>query len=117
MKRKLSVAIATIGNPHIVFLDEPSTGMDPVSRRNMWNVIERLSKVGDTCIIITTHMMEEAEALSHRIGIMTGGKLKCLGTAQGLKNRYGKGFQVELNMGMGGVERSVMESIYAEVSD
>jgi len=98
MRRKLSVAIATIGDPKIVFLDEPSTGMDPVSRRDMWTVIQRVSGKGDSCVIITTHMMEECEALAHRVGIMTGGRLRCIGTAQGLKNRYGKGFQVELNI-------------------
>merc|ERR1711990_379350 len=77
-KRKLSVAIAMIGEPSIVFLDEPSTGMDPVARRFMWEVIARLSTEEGRCsIILTTHSMEEAEALCTRIGIMVNGKPWC----------------------------------------
>jgi ABC-type multidrug transport system ATPase subunit len=100
MKRKLSVACATIGNPRIIFLDEPSTGMDPVSRRDLWGIISAMvvgdgSESSSSSIILTTHSMEECEALCPRIGIMAGGRLKCLGSAQHLKSRYGKGFQVE----------------------
>ena len=70
-KRKLSVAIAMIGNPPIVFLDEPSTGMDPKTRRFMWDAISRIStKRKESSVILTTHSMEEAEALSTRLGIM-----------------------------------------------
>jgi ATP-binding cassette subfamily A (ABC1) protein 3 len=69
-KRKLSVAMATIGEPPIVFLDEPSTGMDPVARRFMWQVIARMSTHDARCsVILTTHSMEEAEALCTRIGV------------------------------------------------
>lgn len=88
MKRKLSVACATIGQPPIVFLDEPSTGMDPVARRELWKVISRMvSSAGKdgkarTSVILTTHSMEECEALCPRIGIMANGKMKCLGSAQ-----------------------------------
>jgi len=88
MKRKLSVACAIIGNPKIIFLDEPSTGMDPVARRDMWKVISNLVARVDsngnpkTSIILTTHSMEECEALCPRIGIMSGGNLRCLGSAQ-----------------------------------
>jgi len=103
MKRKLSVACATIGNPQIVFLDEPSTGMDPVARRDMWEVISKMvegdgSDESKTSVILTTHVMEECEALCPRIGIMAGGKLRCLGSAQHLKSRFGKGYQVELKV-------------------
>lgn len=80
-KRKLSVSIAMIGNPPIVFLDEPSTGMDPEARRFMWDVISRISTERKrSSIILTTHSMEEAEALSTKIGIMVDGELKCLGS-------------------------------------
>ena len=104
MKRKLSVACATIGQPEIVFLDEPSTGMDPVARRDLWRVISKMV-MGDaagqdglnkTSVILTTHSMEECEALCPLIGIMAGGKLRCLGSAQHLKSRFGQGFQVEM---------------------
>lgn len=74
-KRKLQVAIAIIGNPPIILLDEPSAGMDPEARRFMWSVISKLSQKREKCaVILTTHSMEEAEALSTRMGIMvTGG--------------------------------------------
>ena len=69
-KRKLSVAMAMIGNPSIVFLDEPSTGMDPEAKRYMWNVINNITqKQQKNCILLTTHSMEEAEALSSRVAI------------------------------------------------
>jgi len=97
-KRKLSVAIAMIGEPSIVFLDEPSTGMDPVARRFMWEVITDIVTKREKCsVILTTHSMEECEALCTRIGIMVGGKLKCLGPSQRLRNRYGHGYQIEIN--------------------
>lgn len=105
MKRKLSVACATIGSPQIVFLDEPSTGMDPVARRDLWKVISDMVAGDDSTdllekpsVILTTHSMEECEALCPRIGIMAGGKLRCLGSAQHLKTRFGKGFQVEMKV-------------------
>eukprot|EP00903_Cladosiphon_okamuranus_P008962 g8576.t1 len=95
-RRKLSVAMAMIGDPQIVFLDEPSTGMDPMARRFMWNVIMRIVTENKECaMILTTHSMEECEALCQRIGIMVGGRLRCLGTSQHLKTRFGKGFQLE----------------------
>ncbi|KAE8879299.1 ABC transporter A family member 1 [Phytophthora fragariae] len=98
-KRKLSVAIALIGSPSIVFLDEPSTGMDPVSRRFMWNVIAAIStQRKESTIILTTHSMEECEALCTRVGIMVGGRLRCLGSVQHLKNRFGDGLMVELKL-------------------
>jgi ABC-type multidrug transport system ATPase subunit len=98
-KRKLSVAIAMIGEPSIVFLDEPSTGMDPVARRFMWEVITDIVTKREKCsVILTTHSMEECEALCTRIGIMVGGKLRCLGSSQRLRNQYGHGYQIEINL-------------------
>jgi ABC-type multidrug transport system ATPase subunit len=94
-KRKLSVACAMIGVPRIVFLDEPSTGMDPVARRFMWQVINDIVATGNTSVILTTHSMEECEALCSRIGIMVGGRFRCLGSAQHLKTRFGLGYQLE----------------------
>ncbi|XP_030473887.1 ABC transporter A family member 2-like [Syzygium oleosum] len=90
MKRRLSVAIALIGEPKLVVLDEPTTGMDPVTRRHVWNIIE-VAKKG-RAIILTTHSMEEADILSDRIGIMAKGRLYCLGTSIRLKSRFGTGF-------------------------
>ena len=91
-KRKLSVGLSLIGNPAIVFLDEPSTGVDPQSRRFMWNLIS--STMRHRSVILTTHSMEEAQALSDRITIITSGRLRALGTAQYLKSKYGNGWQV-----------------------
>mmetsp|Transcript_26423 Transcript_26423/g.39214 ORF Transcript_26423/g.39214 Transcript_26423/m.39214 type:complete len:1955 (+) Transcript_26423:136-6000(+) len=98
-KRKLSVAIAMIGEPSIIFLDEPSTGMDPMARRFMWQVISRISTQDALCsIILTTHSMEEAEALCTRIGIMVNGGLRCLGSGQHLKQRFGDGYEVDIKI-------------------
>ena len=96
-KRKLSLALALIGEPSVVFLDEPSTGMDPVSRRFMWEVIGSLSQT--MSVVLTTHSMEECEALCARVAIMVNGRLACLGSLEHLKSKYGKGFSVEISAG------------------
>uniref|UniRef100_A0A1D1XQT2 ABC transporter A family member 1 n=1 Tax=Anthurium amnicola TaxID=1678845 RepID=A0A1D1XQT2_9ARAE len=96
-KRKLSVAIAMIGDPPIVILDEPSTGMDPIAKRFMWEVISRLStRRGKTAVILTTHSMTEAQALCTRIGIMVAGQLRCIGSPQHLKTRFGNHLELEV---------------------
>ena len=100
-KRKLSVAMAMLGNPPVVFLDEPSAGMDPKARRFMWNIISRISTRGkNSAVILTTHSMEEAEALSTNMGIMVAGQFKCFGSKQHIKNKFGTGFQVEIKFRM-----------------
>lgn len=106
-KRKLSVAMSLIGSPLIVFLDEPSTGMDPVSRRFMWDFISETMK--ERSVILTTHSMEECEALCERIGIITAGKLACIGTSQHLKDRFGKGFQFNLTVKDGFADATAAE--------
>ena len=96
-KRKLSVALAILGNPSVVLLDEPSTGIDPQARRQMWNIIGDVSHKWKKCgVILTTHSMEEAEALSTRLAIMVNGTLRCIGPAQYIKNKYAIGFCVEV---------------------
>ena len=82
-KRKLSVAIATLGNPPIILLDEPSAGMDPEARRFMWTVVAKISQRDKkSAVILTTHSMEEAEALSTKMGIMVrGGIFRCFGSS------------------------------------
>ena len=98
-KRKLSVAIALICNPPIILLDEPSTGMDPEARRFMWGVIHRLSlNQKKSTIIMTTHSMEEAETLCKRIGILVNGQFKCLSTSDEIKEKYGYGFEVNIQI-------------------
>lgn len=102
MKRRLSLACATIGDPQIVFLDECSTGVDPVARREIWELVSEMVSSKSvapeerTSVILTTHSMEECEALCPRIGIMANGRLRALGSAQQLKNKFGRGYQVEL---------------------
>lgn len=95
-KRKLSVGIALIGNPSVVFLDEPSTGMDPVSRRFMWDFITQT--MTERAVILTTHSMEECEALCSNIGILVHGRMRCIGSAQHLKSRFGNGFEFLLTI-------------------
>jgi ABC-type multidrug transport system ATPase subunit len=99
-KRKLSVGIALIGRPRVIFLDEPSTGVDPVARRFMWGVISTVCKdpVHPCCVVLTSHVMEEIEALCTRVGVVVGGRLRCLGSNQHLKARFGRGYCLELKL-------------------
>ena len=99
-KRKLSVAMATLGNPPIILLDEPSAGMDPEARRFMWQVVANISQRDkNSAVIITTHSMEEAEALSTKMGIMVrGGIFKCFGSSQHIKSKYGTGFELDVKI-------------------
>lgn len=90
-KRKLSTAIALIGNPPFVFLDEPTTGMDPGARRKLWNVLSDVRASGRT-LVMTSHSMEECDALCTKIVIMVNGKFVCLGSPQHLKNKFGQGY-------------------------
>ncbi|EGR32580.1 hypothetical protein IMG5_076830, partial [Ichthyophthirius multifiliis] len=93
-KRKLCVAIALIGGPDMQFFDEPSTGVDPISKRFLWNTLSQSLKLRNGAIVITTHSMQEAEFLCTKIGILINGKFMCYGSPQFLKNKYGKGYQV-----------------------
>lgn len=81
-QRKLSIAMALIASPKVLFLDEPTLGLDVIARRELWDIILKLKK--EMTIILTTHYMEEATYLSDRIGIISEGKLKALGTAEEL---------------------------------
>lgn len=94
-KRKLSTALALIGTPSIVYLDEPTTGMDPGSKRHLWNVIINVRNMGQT-ILLTTHYMEECEALCTRMTIMVNGNFKCIGSSQHLKNKFSQGLTLTI---------------------
>ena len=87
-KRKLSIAMAVIGEPKVLFLDEPTLGLDVLARRQLWREIEKLKK--SMTIILTTHYMEEAQSLADRIVIMNEGKVKAIGTLDELENMTGK---------------------------
>lgn len=92
MQRRLSIAIALIGDPKIVYLDEPTTGMDPVTRRSVWDMIQK-AKVGRV-IMLTTHSMEEADILGDRVAVMSHGHIQALGTPLDLKRKFGVGFSM-----------------------
>uniref|UniRef100_A0A8C4MZA7 P-type phospholipid transporter n=1 Tax=Equus asinus asinus TaxID=83772 RepID=A0A8C4MZA7_EQUAS len=92
-KRKLSTAMALIGGPPVVFLDEPTTGMDPKARRFLWNCALSIVKEGRS-VVLTSHSMEECEALCTRMAIMVNGRFRCLGSVQHLKNRFGDGYTI-----------------------
>ncbi|KAG0048764.1 ATP-binding cassette sub- A member 2 [Gryganskiella cystojenkinii] len=94
MKRKLSVALAFLGDPKVVLLDEPTTGMDVFTRKQVWQLMQD-SKPG-RAILLTTHSMEEADALGDRIAILSQGKLQTLGSSLFLKNRFGLGYRLSL---------------------
>ena len=88
-QRRVSIAMALISEPQILFLDEPTLGLDVIARHDLWTLIRALK--GKITIILTTHYLEEAEALSDRIGIMKNGKLLSVGTAEELKEKAGAG--------------------------
>jgi len=95
--RKTSVAMAVIGEPPVIFLDEPSSGMDPFARRFMWGAIQDIAEERQqSVVVLTTHSMEEAEALCSKIAIQVAGQLRVYGTAQEIKAVYGKGYDINL---------------------
>lgn len=93
-RQRLALGIALINNPAILILDEPTTGLDPNARRDIWNILEKLRKEGTT-LLLTTHYMEEAEALCDRIIIMYGGEIMAEGTLESLLKRFVTGEIIE----------------------
>ena len=108
-KRKLCVGLALIGEPSIVFLDEPSTGVDPFSRRLMWSLIS--STMRGRSVILTSHLMEEVEALCQRIAILSHGRLQCTGTSKQLIARYGDNLEVHVQVKDPAVKATVVDAI------
>ena len=102
MKRRLSVAISLIGDPLICYLDEPSTGLDPASRRTLWTAVKEAKK--KSAVLLTTHSMEEAEVLCDRLGIFIDGALHCLGPPKSLTERYGGTYNVTTSTEKGASE-------------
>lgn len=96
-KRKLSSAIAVIGSPSVIYLDEPTTSMDPMARRQLWNMVCRIRDSGKS-IVLTSHSMEECEALCTRLAIMVNGEFKCIGSTQHLKNKFSKGLILKIKV-------------------
>jgi ABC-type multidrug transport system ATPase subunit len=97
MRRRLSIAISLVGAPDVLLLDEPSTGLDPSTRNSMWSLINSFA-TQERAIIITTHSMNEADTLCNRIAIMSKGELTVIGTQQYLKDKFGSGYILQLNL-------------------
>ncbi|XP_034157069.2 phospholipid-transporting ATPase ABCA1 isoform X1 [Pangasianodon hypophthalmus] len=112
-KRKLSTAMALIGCPPLIFLDEPTTGMDPKARRFLWDCILSVIKEGRS-VILTSHSMEECEALCTRMAIMVNGQFKCLGSIQHLKSRFGDGYTVIVRVRGGPADLSAVEEFVTQ---
>src|SRR5439155_2601377 len=89
MKRRLDVAAALVHDPEVLFLDEPTTGLDPVSRARMWEEVRRLNRELDMTIFLTTQYLEEADELADRVGIINDGRLVAEGTPDDLKGSVG----------------------------
>ncbi|KAJ4444823.1 hypothetical protein ANN_06620, partial [Periplaneta americana] len=116
-KRKVSACIALLGNPLVVFLDDPTTGIDPESRRKLWDMISWLRTAGST-VVLTSHSMEECEALCTNLAIMANGQLQYLGSAQYLKNKYGQVYILSIKIKESPLKHtSDMASIEAYVLD
>ncbi|XP_056361621.1 ATP-binding cassette sub-family A member 10-like isoform X1 [Oenanthe melanoleuca] len=96
--RKLCVALSMLGNPSVLLLDEPCTGMDPNGQRRVWKAIRDALKAKESGAILTTHSMEEAEAVCDRVAILVSGQLRCIGSIQYLKNKFGKGYLLEIKV-------------------
>jgi ABC-type multidrug transport system ATPase subunit len=97
MRRRLSIAISVLGAPRVLLLDEPTTGLDPSTRYEIWGLLGAFA-TDERAVIITTHMMIEADTLCDRIAIIAEGNLKVVATQQHLKNKYGSGYTLQLNL-------------------
>ncbi|XP_032177693.1 ATP-binding cassette sub-family A member 9 isoform X4 [Mustela erminea] len=98
IKRKLCFALSILGNPSVVLLDEPSTGMDPEGQLQMWQAIRATFRNTERGALFTTHYMAEAEAVCDRVAIMVSGRLRCIGSIQHLKSKFGKDYLLELKV-------------------
>ncbi|KAK9310741.1 hypothetical protein QLX08_000052 [Tetragonisca angustula] len=122
-KRRLNIAMALIGNPTLVLLDEPTTGVDPAARRSLWNILQSCQTIGQA-IILTSHSMEECEALCNRLVIMVKGQLVCVGASQELKQRFGAGYDIHIKLNpsrtdddVSAIKRIMESSLSCEVRD
>ncbi len=110
-KQRFSIASALVNKPKVLFLDEPTTGLDPQARRNLWDLIKKIREKGIT-VILTTHYMEEAQLLCDRVAIMDGGKIIALDSPRKLiKNLLDKGFKKEVH-----VEQADLEDVFIDLT-
>ncbi|CAK76708.1 unnamed protein product (macronuclear) [Paramecium tetraurelia] len=96
-KRKLCVALALMGGTNMQFFDEPSSGVDPIARRFLWNAIQQGVKLRQSSVILTTHTMDEAESLCNKIAIQVNGAFACIGSVQHLKQKFGEGYRIVID--------------------
>ncbi|XP_008203624.1 retinal-specific phospholipid-transporting ATPase ABCA4-like [Nasonia vitripennis] len=122
-KRRLNIAIALIGVPSLVLLDEPTTGVDPGARRSLWNVIQSCQTMGQA-VVLTSHSMEECEALCNRLAIMVDGRLVCIGPSQELKQRFGAGYDIHVKLNpekardqVDGIKNDMRQALTCELTD
>jgi ABC-2 type transport system ATP-binding protein len=113
MKRRLSIAMALVSNPQVLFLDEPTLGLDPQSRRGLWEHIAELK--GEITIVHTTHYLEEADALADRIGVIDEGRLVAVGTAQDLKSSIAGGDAMVVEASLSPDDLAALRSAFGEV--
>ncbi|CAG7822734.1 unnamed protein product [Allacma fusca] len=114
-KRKLNLSMALIGGSKVVILDEPTSGLDPESRRAMWDLL--MSARAERTILLTTHLMEEADVLGDRIAIMAEGKLKCCGTSPFLKKKYGPGYTIRMTLRDKTHADQILDTVRLHVND
>jgi len=116
-KRKLGIALAMVNRPKVLFLDEPTTGLDPKARRDLWDLIIRLKKNGTT-IFLTTHYLDEAEVLSDHIAIMNKGKIVAEGSPRQIIQKFGKNTKVTLfGAGQKGLEEMLRQGVEATLEN
>lgn len=116
-KRKLGIALSMVNDPELLFLDEPTTGLDPRARRDLWALIEETRKRGTT-VVLTTHYLDEAERLSDDVAIMHRGKIIAEGTPEELVSRHGKGTSIVLvGAGAAGLNELARRGIDAQERD
>lgn len=95
MRQRLSLAVSLIGNPSVLLLDEPTSDLDPLSKRAIWDILSEIKE--NKSIILTTHSLEEAEVLCDKIGIISHGQLQCIGTPSKMKSKFGSGYSLIIN--------------------
>ncbi|KAJ2946030.1 hypothetical protein O0L34_g4949 [Tuta absoluta] len=109
-KRKLSTAVSLLGRTRLVFVDEPTTGVDPAAKRRVWSALQAIRRLGRG-VVLTSHSMEECEALCSRLTIMVNGRFQCLGTPQHLKNKFSQGFTLIVKMRVDSTTNTVSQEM------
>lgn len=113
--RKLSVALATLPGPELIILDEPSTGMDPLTRRTLWNLIIEEKRNNSRAILLTTHSMEEAECVCDTVSIVSHGRMQCIGSVQHLKHKFNDGYHLSVCFKDGEVNRELLKECVHQI--